>query len=90
MTKRRRGVIDELIPIFEGVAYIPDNPNEEASTVVELGKNLDALTEIVQSELNMIITTVARDRSNVEPAAPPTLHRHHHAGKLVPHICNRI
>jgi hypothetical protein len=67
-------VLDELIPMFEGMAYIPDNPNEETSTLVELGKNLDALTEIVQSELNMIITTVARDRSNAEPAAPPTLH----------------
>ena len=67
-------VIDQLIPMFEGMAYIPNNPNEKTSTLVELGKNLDALTEIVQSELNMIITTVARDRSNAEPSAPPMLH----------------
>lgn len=67
-------VLDELISMFEGMAYIPDNPNEETSTLVELGKHLDALTEIVQTELNMIITTIARDRNNVEPAAPPTLH----------------
>jgi len=67
-------VIDELIPMFEGMVHIPDNPNEKVSTLVDLGKNLDALTEIVQSELNMIITTVAHQRSTVEPSAPPTLH----------------
>ena len=49
-------VIDQLTPMFEGMAYIPNNPNEKTSTLVQLGKNLDALTEIVQSELNMIIT----------------------------------
>jgi hypothetical protein len=67
-------VIDELIPMFEGITRIPDNPNEKASTLVQLAENLDALTEIVQSELNQIITTVASDRSKVDPPAPRTLH----------------
>lgn len=71
-------VIDELIPMYEGMVNIPANPREPQSERDALAKNLDGLTRIIEMEINFIIRAVAKDRAGLAGAnptgPPPTMH----------------
>ena len=71
-------VIDELIPMYEGMVNIPVNPHEPQSERDALAKHLDGLTRIIEMEINFIIRSVAKDRAGLAGAnpmgPPPTMH----------------
>ena len=71
-------VIDELISMYQGMRQIPVNPMEKQSERDAFAKTIDSLTEILEGEINFIISTVTQDRAGLSAANPagpgPTRH----------------